>query len=277
MHSNFLPEDTTMAEPTPRDLDKMLAEKRDRLRPMIPINPANLGEVQQQLEKRFEDPATKQAIAAAERKHAEQVAQSRLQEKQANATTLWRERGSRYHRCSLTNFEITDKARQTPILTALARYESAIRAMIDDGVGLVFTGPPGSGKDHLMAAMMNAALLNSYRVRWTSGVKFFSALRDSIGGEDKEGGVLGPLVVADVLAISDPVPPFGSLSEFQAAKLFEVIDERYNNRRATWVTINAANREEASQRIGHATIDRLRDGAVCVACNWDSYRKTREL
>jgi DNA replication protein DnaC len=77
----------------------------------------------------------------------------------------------------------------------------------------------------------------------------------------------------NVLAISDPTPPLGELSDYQRSMLFRVVDRRYRDLRPTWVTINAADSAEAERKIAPNIIDRLAHGALVLRCNWPSYRR----
>jgi hypothetical protein len=57
--------------------------------------------------------------------------------------------------------------------------------------------------------------------------------------------------------------------------LFRAIDARYRDYRPTWVTINVGGGDEAEDRMGMQLVDRLRDRAVSIHCNWPSHRKPR--
>jgi DNA replication protein DnaC len=111
---------------------------------------------------------------------------------------------------------------------------------------------------------------------WVNGMDLFGRIRDRIQRGEEERDLIRGLVKPDVLAISDPLPPFGALTEFQATMLFRVLDERYSRRRPVWVTVNVANRAEFEERMGVQLVDRLIDGALVVYCNWKSYREVRK-
>jgi hypothetical protein len=51
------------------------------------------------------------------------------------------------------------------------------------------------------------------------------------------------------------------------------VDYRYSHRKPIWLTLNVADGAEAELRMGAQTVDRLRDGALVLFCNWPSYRK----
>lgn len=142
------------------------------------------------------------------------------------------------------------------------------------GAGMVIYGPPGTGKDHLaIAALRLIAIKFGVDVFWCHGLDLFAALRSGIQDELREAEVLKPYFKAGVLCLSDPIPPAGAVTPWQASQLGRIIDRRWRNLRPTIVTLNVKDGEEAGDRLGQAAVDRLKQDAVCVACNWPSFRK----
>ena len=149
-----------------------------------------------------------------------------------------------------------------------------MRTATDAGDGVVLFGPMGTGKDHLLVALARVAILNhGYSVRWISGMQLYADFRQAIRDNASEQIIVQRATNPDILILSDPQLPRGELSDYQASMLFWIVDARYSMRRPTWVSLNVADGTEAERRIGAATVDRLRDGAVTVACDWPSYRK----
>lgn len=103
----------------------------------------------------------------------------------------------------------------------------------------------------------------------------FGKFRDAFNDSTKftEQDVITQLVAPDLLYISDPLPPTGTLSEFQMSSMFRILDARYSHKKATVVTINVADGNEMDLRMGVQNGDRLRDGALAIKCNWQSFRK----
>lgn len=209
----------------------------------------------------------RQRIAAEERR----VEYERRQRIDDDLRRLWQLRGERYAGCTLENF-VADSPEKQQALANVAEFADDIGERIRNGENAVFFGPPGTGKDHLLAALMRRAVERSYSVAWYGGMSMFGAFRDNIGSEDSEARLVMRFTAPAVLAISDPLPPFGDLTPFQASKLFEIIDWRYSHRKSTWLTMNVKNGDEARQGLGAAIVDRLRHGALVVPCNWESYR-----
>ena len=185
-------------------------------------------------------------------------------------------RGVRYRNCRFRNYKC-DSAEQTKVKEQLEHYCHEIEANLHEGNGLVLFGPKGTGKDHLLMSVAYSAIsAGSDAIKWCNGLELYAGIRDAISNKHTESSVKDPLVIAPVLWISDPLPPTGALTEHQQAILFEIIDRRYSNARPTWVSVNVASGSEAESRLGAATVDRLRDGAMTLFCNWESYRKPRQ-
>ncbi|MBX3438018.1 MAG: ATP-binding protein [Planctomycetaceae bacterium] len=134
-------------------------------------------------------------------------------------------------------------------------------------------GTVGTGKDHLLIATLRSAIRSGLTVEWRDGNRLFGDLRDVINSERNESQVLRDFVRPDILALSDPVPLQGEITEYQAGWLWRILDTRYRNRKSTFVTINIAGRAELVSRLGAGIADRLIDGALAVHCNWPSHRQ----
>ncbi len=183
--------------------------------------------------------------------------------------------GPRYVACSLTNFE-AGRAEQKTALTAVKAFAEKVGEHVERGNGLLLFGPAGTGKDHLLCGAAREAIERGHWVRWVNGRDLFGQFRDRMdNGDSSEGRQVADLVAVEILAISDPLPPYGALSSYQADLLFRVIDARYRAMRPTWATLNVTGGTEADQRMGAQIVDRLRHDAVAIHCDWPSYRKAK--
>lgn len=183
--------------------------------------------------------------------------------------------GVRYRNCSLDNFQAQD-ALAIISLNKVRDYAANIVEHVANGDCVTFFGTVGTGKDHLMIGLMRVAAERGIKTVWRNGMDWFGDLRDNIDRERAESLTIRELSEPQILALSDPIPPFGELSQFQASMLFRVIDARYRNCRPTWLTLNVADGNEASARMGAALVDRLRDRGLAVECKWPSYRASRK-
>lgn len=194
--------------------------------------------------------------------------------------------GARYAGCTLENFKIdftvsgkTDAeiAADSRMNAARCELETFARSMPDtlkEGGGVTLYGPPGCGKDHLMAALMFRAIIDSgYSVEWVNGLDLYADMRSAIRKDEDESAFIRKYQKPLILAISDPLPPKGETSEYQASVLYRIIDRRYRDMKSTWATMNVDGGDEARERIAGNVVDRLRHNSLCIHCDWESFRR----
>lgn len=141
--------------------------------------------------------------------------------------------------------------------------------------GIVLYGPVGTGKDHLaFAAVASAVRQCGATAVWWNGRDLMGEVRDRIDEERPERQLVADLEEPDILVISDPLPPFGGLSAFQADLLYRIAENRIvRQNRVTVVTLNVKTDAEADEKLGPATWDRLCCGAWKIACFGKSHRQ----
>lgn len=184
--------------------------------------------------------------------------------------------GDRYRECSLDSFEIYDPS-QKDCIDRLTSYLTDPDQWFSDHGGALFVGPCGSGKDHLMAsACRHACKHHGVVPLWVNGLDLFAARRDRMSSAASERDFISKYTKPSVLAISDPLPPRGNLTEFQINLLFQIVDRRYRDHRPTWFTLNVANRDEGEARMSVQVYDRIRHASQVFLCDWPSYR-SREI
>ena len=185
--------------------------------------------------------------------------------------------GTKYANCTIANFQLSNDAKiadkQKAVISKLRLFEETLPGNVRQGVNFVLYGAVGTGKDHFLAAMLLMACDEGFSIQWHDGASLASELREIAGGEDSN--VVDEMIRADILAISDPLPPGSSLTAFVREKLFMVIDRRTRDEKPTWITMNIASQKEADERFGAPLIDRLLDGALSIGCDWPSFRTTR--
>lgn len=174
--------------------------------------------------------------------------------------------GDRYRDCKLATFRC-DVISQESVVRELAEY-------LEGGCccGLVLYGPVGTGKDHLAFSVLREAIKLGRTVRWVNGQRWFGMVRDAIDSHRAECDIIAEVTAPDLLCLCDPLPPIGMLTQHQATMLYRLVDARYARGKATIVTVNVATNEEADERMGAATWDRLCHDAWKIRCNWPSYR-----
>jgi DNA replication protein DnaC len=231
-----------------------------------------------------DDPAEQARRAELARKREEERRQEREEFLQHQARHVREELqqgfGTRYKNCTFDNYAV-ECPEQEKVVTASRAYVEKFPEHYKAGQGVVYFGPPGTGKDHLAAAIAFgvfdrwAKWEGSTRIRFRSGLELYQAIRDGMTDHTTEWEITSPDIQASLLILSDPLPPRGPLTDWQAGILLNIIDARYRSMKPTIVTLNIANGAEGDERMGAQTLDRLKDGALSFFCNWPSHRKAQ--
>ena len=193
---------------------------------------------------------------------------------QQQTQSLMRLIGPRYHNATLDNYEAPNKHQEAAV-AQLRAYAQNLRAEVKAGHGILLFGTTGTGKDHLLIGLAREVIAAGCSLSWVNGVDLQTKMRDAIRDDVGEDYVLGKYKAVRVLVLSDPMPPSGVLTDYQATTLYRLIDYRYRHLLPVWCSLNVADAKEARARLGAATVDRLRDGALAIECKWSSYRKAQ--
>lgn len=219
------------------------------------------------------DRAVAQHTPQAEAAIQERLRQEALAERDRHVATLKRQAGSRLSECRFSTFSVSVPYQRT-VLATLREWVETIQERIHNGEGLVLYGPVGTGKDHLaFSAVGEAVFRTGASIRWCNGRELAGTARDRIATDASEREFVSGLTSPLILVISDPLPPVGELSPYQADMMYRICESRYASKRITITTLNVADDDEADRRLGAATWDRLCHGAWKIACKWPSYRK----
>lgn len=187
--------------------------------------------------------------------------------------------GPRYASCTLNGYECYHP-RQTEVRAQLVDFAYRMPTVLEAGGGLVLFGDPGTGKDHLVAALLKVAVgQHALDVAWYDAGDLLDRIYFAIRSDSE--AALRELMVGlhrpHVLAISDPQPPHGSLSDSQLRRLRDVIDRRYRAGLSTWLTTNLDRREDAEKLLTAPVIQRLKEASLVILCDWPSYRERRKM
>jgi DNA replication protein DnaC len=163
---------------------------------------------------------------------------------------------------------------QREVLSRCRSLADRLDTVVKAGESLVWYGSRGTGKDHLMACLLQAAAKkHAFDCRFIAGADLFMVFRDAMDRQSSEAKLVREFSTATILAVSDPIKPQGERGPWRAELLAQIIDARYRDLRPTWITINAANEKEVEELLGRTTWDRLIHRGHAFRCYWPSYRE----
>lgn len=205
---------------------------------------------------------------AAKRREAER---ERLEANGHRKRQLAAEMGSRYAACTLASYAIKF-AEQKNAVETIKEFLAAVTDHVKAGRGLILFGTVGTGKDHLLAACLFAAIDAGFGVAWKNAQAIYEAARDQMDAKGRESDLMRQFTTPQILGLSDPTPPAGDLSGYRVELLWRIADVRYRSMKPIWMTMNANSIEECQEKLSVPLWDRLQDNAVCVECRWPSFR-----
>jgi len=172
---------------------------------------------------------------------------------------------------------------------ALARAHRFVDEFVPGASGqraLLFCGPPGSGKTHLLAAILrDLATKKAVRGRYEEFFLLLSDIRDGFSRGLSSREWLEPVREVDVLAI-DEIGKGGKNREFEQGVLDEILSVRYNAGRptllatnyppagATWqFAVEGEVAESLEQRVGARIYSRIHEMCDVVEVTGHDQRK----
>lgn len=169
--------------------------------------------------------------------------------------------------CSFDNYRVECEG-QMKALERARKYAAEFDGNI---ASFVFSGRPGTGKNHLAAAICNDLLLHGKTVLIITVADIMSAIKGTFGGGDTtEERLINDLSNVDLLVIDE----IGMQTESRYEKVIinQIVDRRSSSRRPTGMLTNL-NINEMNTLLGERVMDRMRLGnSLWVIFNWDSYR-----
>lgn len=215
-------------------------------------------------------------------REAQQRAESLLRKRNSVWYNYIKDRGKRYENCKASNF-VADNDKQRKAIEQLKAYASEMKENLAAGKNVVLFGPSGTGKDHLVTALVGAAIgtINDERCSlcYSDGPSLFAAVRAEIGDDSlhSRDSIVYQFQMCWLVVLSDLVPPAAKLTDFQSDVVYRIVEHRYSSMLPMFLTINVRNRAELDAALGVAVSDRIIDDALTISCDWPSYRKSTRI
>lgn len=204
----------------------------------------------------------------------------------------WEERGARllelariprrYEHCTLGNFDAHEPGLVRPLAVArewAARWPDRIEH------GILFWGPPGTGKTHLLVGILRDLASRGAHVLFAEQRELLKELQATFDGAAgrSESDVLGPVHEVDVLVLDDLGA--GRTTAWAQDVMHDVLAHRYNRRLPTLMTTNRAMTEEQpgsaaaeaptlQDRLGDALMSRIYEMCVVEPVLAKDFRRT---
>ncbi|QKJ85038.1 DNA replication protein DnaC [Paramixta manurensis] len=170
--------------------------------------------------------------------------------------------------CSFDNYRVENEG-QRKALDLARQYAAEFDGSI---ASFVFSGKPGTGKNHLAAAIGNHLILRGKSVLIVTVADLMSSMKGTFsgGGGTTEESLLNDLSTVDLLVIDE----IGMQSESRYEKVIinQIVDRRSSSKRPTGMLSNL-NHAGMNALLGERVMDRMRLGnSLWVTFDWESYR-----
>lgn len=169
---------------------------------------------------------------------------------------------------------IADTEPKKKALEVAMEFAANFDAHYRDGTMVVFSGKPGTGKSHLaIAAAMT--VMEAGTALYVNALDMIRMVRDTWrrDSEMTESAVLHELSTVSLLVIDEIGVQYGT--EGEQVILFDVLNRRYRDLMPTILLTNLG-AKGMKEFLGERSFDRLREGGIWVAFDWESHRGGRK-
>ncbi|CUR53003.1 DNA replication protein DnaC [Buchnera aphidicola] len=174
-----------------------------------------------------------------------------------------------YLNCSFENYKIHHSGHQK-VLYEAKKYAKEFNNNI---ASFIFSGRPGTGKNHLASAIGNYLILHGKSVLIVTVADLMSNMKSTFNGSSvmTEENLLHNLSTVDLLMIDE----IGIQTESRYEKIIinQIVDRRSSSKRSTGMLSNL-DHLGMKALLGERVIDRMRLGnSLWLTFEWESYRK----
>jgi DNA replication protein DnaC len=179
----------------------------------------------------------------------------------------------RFRDRTFDNF-VADTEPKRQALSVAVEFASEFAGHAERGTTVIFSGKPGTGKSHLaLAAAM--VVMKSSTALYINALDLIRMVRDTWrrDSEMSEVAVLNDLTSVGLLVIDEIGVQYGTDGE--QVILFDVLNRRYRDLMPAILLTNLG-AKGMKEFLGERSFDRLREGGIWVAFDWDSFRGSRK-
>lgn len=171
--------------------------------------------------------------------------------------------------CSFDNYNASSKGQQAALKKA-KEYADTFSGVLR---GFIFSGLPGTGKNHLAAAIANQLIKSGKSVLIVTIAEMMVKFRDTYrkDSEMSESKFLDWLCGVDLLILDEIGIQHGT--DNVDILLNTIVDRRLASKKPIGMLTNL-NQADLEGKVGPRIMDRMRmGGSIWVPFDWDSYRK----
>ncbi len=177
----------------------------------------------------------------------------------------------RYREVSFERSPVTEI--QPPVVVSEThRFVDRIDQRLDEGQGLWFVGPPGTGKTTLAMLVAKAALKAGRSVAIYSLPRLLNEIRDAHRAERSHVELLDRLTAVDLLHLDDVGAE--RTTDWVLEELYSIVNARYEDRRSMVITTNL-DHDQLGIQISERTVSRLTE--MCVQLPLHGHDRRMEL
>ncbi|VFP77587.1 DNA replication protein DnaC [Buchnera aphidicola] len=179
-----------------------------------------------------------------------------------------------YKNCSFENYKINHEGHKT-VLCAARRYAENFKNNISS---FIFSGRPGTGKNHLASAIGNYLILRGNNILIITVADLMSTLKSTFNQSSSkitEEKLLYNFSTVDLLIIDE----IGMQTESRYEKMIinQIIDRRSSSQKPTGILSNL-NHKKLNSLLGERVLDRMSLGnSLWLTFEWESYRKNVQI
>lgn len=146
-----------------------------------------------------------------------------------------------------------------------------LEGQVGKGCLLALLGKRGTGKTQMAVELMRHTCVQGGLAKYTTAMRFFTAIKDSYKGDTTESAVLNQYLKPQILVI-DEAQERGETG-WEDRLLTHLIDCRYGAMKDT-VLVSNLSRREFERAIGSSILSRMSETGGIIECNWPSFRDT---